>query len=54
MLKDFFMRTITRRSLERLSDRMLADIGISRSDIDWISRSHESNLRERRFHRHFI
>lgn len=27
----------TRRALSRLSDRELADIGLTRSDIDWVA-----------------
>jgi len=31
------------RELSGLNDRELADIGISRSDIDWVARQHTRN-----------
>jgi len=31
------------RELSALNDRELADLGISRSDIDWIARQHAHN-----------
>jgi uncharacterized protein YjiS (DUF1127 family) len=31
------------RELSALNDRELADIGISRSDIDWVARQHADN-----------
>jgi len=31
------------RELSALSDRELADLGISRSDIDWVARQHAHN-----------
>jgi len=31
------------RELSALSDRELADLGISRSDIDWVARQHVQN-----------
>jgi uncharacterized protein YjiS (DUF1127 family) len=33
----------TVRELSALNDRELADLGISRSDIDWVARQHSRN-----------
>lgn len=40
-------RRQTRRSLQALDDLMLKDIGISRSDIEWLSRHEAARERAR-------
>jgi uncharacterized protein YjiS (DUF1127 family) len=47
-LQDEWRRSVAIRELSRLNDHYLHDIGINRSDIDWIADAMVKRLRESR------